>query len=858
VASIHAAVLLISFAILGYEIALMRYFSIVTWHHLAYMIISLALLGFGASGTYLALLGRNNAGRMKSYLSAGCLGFSILGVLAPLASALIPSEPLFIVWDLHQVARLFIEYLLFAAPFFLGALAVGSAFILVKENIHTLYFANLVGSGLGAIGVGLLLNHLPVTSVLGLVCIPGAIAGVISTRAKGFRFACALIFLVLIGGSLLGGSLELPSSQFKALSMAKNLPEAEIAVTRSSVLGKLDVVEAQAIRLAPGLSLNYRKPVPTQVAVFTDGDSPSAINRFDSDYGEVEYLRHLTSALPYFLGWEPGAGEVAAAQKDDRPGKSRPNPQGELPSMGRHVLVLGSGGGSDVLQALSLGARRVTAVEVNPDVIDLVREEYGDFSGRLYDHNDVEVVIEEARGFLEGTRARYDLICISLLDSYASSSAGVYSMSETYLYTTEAFAACLNLLEPGGILSVTRWLRVPPADNLKMFATAVEALEGTGGVPAAESVVMIRGWATCTIAVKPSGFAHPEVARVREFCREHAFDLCYVPGITADDANRFNILEDPWYFDAATKILSHQRESFYESYPFNVRPARDERPYFHHFFDLRSIPYLIRQAGREWIPFVEWGYLVVWATLLQALIASVVFIVLPVVFLGRRKSRMAGRAKGGPSAKQPRAESMDVSSEPETRRSPVLLYFFAIGLAFMFVEMSLIQRFVLVLSNPVYSVSTIIFAVLASASLGSVVSSRMSGRNPARILRFSIGGLVVLILVHVFGYHPVSHWILGQDFFTRLAVSVAAIIPLGFFMGMPFPMGLTRTGKMSGWMLPWAWGVNGCASVMGAAGATLLSVAYGFSTTLLVAAALYLFAAISFRGFACTSRTSPN
>ncbi|GAH91799.1 unnamed protein product, partial [marine sediment metagenome] len=278
----------------------------------------------------------------------------------------------------------------------------------------------------------------------------------------------------------------------------------------------------------------------------------------------MSYLDYITASIPYYLTKTP------------------------------QVLVIGSGGGSGILNALYHRASEIDAVEVNPQVVDLVNREYGDFSGHIYSLPQTRAVIAEGRGFIESTPKRYDLIDISLLDSFSASSAGVYALSENYLYTVEALESFLKALMPQGILSVTRWVKIPPRDGIKLFASAVEALEKIGVKSPSSHLIFIRSWSTCTLLVSKSPFTSTQIHQAEEFSRERSFDLIWVFDIDPEKVNQYNILPQAYYYDAAKNIISGNRKKFYQDYLFNISPATDNSPYFFHFFKWKSLPRLLK------------------------------------------------------------------------------------------------------------------------------------------------------------------------------------------------------------------------------------------------------------------------
>jgi spermidine synthase len=799
---------LLSAAALSYEVLLTRLFAIIQWHHFAYMIISLALLGYGASGTFVSIAQRRLLPRFGLVYPLCLALFGISAVGCYLIAQQIPFHPEQLLWGGQHYGRLLLVYLLLALPFFFAATAVALALSQHKEAVPQLYAMDLLGAGVGSLGIIALLFAAHPMTVLQWLGGLGLLAALIGWQETGRRPA-AMAGLVIILSLVLAGLprpwLALQISPYKGLSQALQIQGTRVVDERSSPLGLLSVVDSPQVpwRHAPGLGLHAdQEPLP-QLAVFTDGGGMTVFTREPSALAELAYLDQMTSALPYHL------------QQPDR------------------VLVLGAGGGSEVLQARYHGAATIDAVELNPQLVGLTEEAYGAFTGRPFSRQGVRVHLGEARGFVAGSQQRWDLIQLALLDSFGASSAGLYALSESYLYTTEAIGEYLDHLTADGQLAITRWVKLPPRDNLKLLATAITALEARGVSDADRRLVVIRGWQTATLVVKNAPFDAEELSALRDFCRSRGFDVAHYPGMDRDEANRHNILREPQFHDGARALLGEGREDFIDRYKFDLTPASDDRPYFNHFFRWTQLPELWQLRGEGGITLLEAGYLLLIATLVQALLVSLVLILLPLWLV--RRQRQPVLARHG--------------------RGTVLLYFAAIGLAFLFLEIAFIQRFTLFLHHPLYAITTVLTAFLLFAGLGSAFSRRLAAAGRHRPgVQWAVIGILLIGLVYQPLLGPLFAALAALSLTFKILVSIVLIAPLAFCMGMPFPLALSALGRHTPSLIPWAWGVNGCASVLSAALATLLAIHLGFSTVLLIALALYLVAAWSIRSMACSEQ----
>lgn len=814
-----AGLFFVSLAVLAYEVALTRLLAIAQWHHFAYMIISVALLGFGASGTLIVVFQRGLRRHVDLFLWLFALLFALASTACFALSQRIPFDAMEIIVQRRQFVYLAEYYLVIFVPFLFGATVVGLAFLRLPQAIGAVYCVNLLGSAAGAvavIGLMYLVRPTQLIPVVSLLALLGAVSLCLALRPRRWLLAGSVALGIL---SLAAGrGVQLNVSQFKALPGALRLPGARVLAERSGPLGLLDLVAAQGLHEATGLSIVSPYGASQEAVLIVDADGASAITPLRPHFQDARYLDYLPQAAPYAILSSPT------------------------------VLVLGAGGGTDVVSALLHGASSVGAVELNPDVIRLLRDDFPGISGGLYANPRVQVRIAEARGFVRSTRQRYDLIQLAPVDAYAASTAGVYALSETYLYTVEAFADYYQHLAEGGVLAVTRWLKVPPRDDLKLFATALEALERLRVPHPEQHLFFLRGSRGATLLVKRTPFTPRELAQLRAFCDRRLFDPIYFPGIKREEANRHNRLDEgPIYYDACQRLLSADRERFYREYDFAIRPATDDRPYFFHSLRWRSLPLLRAHFAVGNVYFIEWGYIILVATLAQAIPVSLALILLPLAF--RRPSSAPGGATEGK-----RREQAGRADPQAGTRWRILVYFACLGFGFIFIEMGFIQRFILFLSHPTYAVALVIGSFLLFAGLGSLYGPRLVP-EPRRRIRLAVWALVAVAAAYLFLLGHLFNLLLAQPLWLKGVLTVVLVGPLAFLMGFPFPSGLQRVTDAAPHLVPWAWGVNGCASVIGAVLAALLAMAQGFSTVLLVALVLYVVASFTFAGVPVVARS---
>ena len=767
---------LLAASALGYQVLLFRLLAIVQWHPFVATIVSLALLGHGAAGTALALAGRRLLPRFPlAYASSAAL----FGLSVPFCWALaqrLPFNGLELVWNAWQFGWLVALFLLLALPFFFAACCFGLAFMHARDRIPALYAADLLGAGLGAGLTTGLLFLLPADYALRVIAVAGAFAALLPTAPNLLRLGPPAL-AIAVALSLPTDWLTPRVTPYKGLPRTLAVMGAVVVEERSSPYGLLTIVRNDDVpfRHAPGRSLTGNSELPRQLAVFTDADGMAALTAH-RDRKSLTWADETTSALPYRLTARP------------------------------RVLILGAGGGTEVLQAIYHDARGIDAVELNPDMLELARNWLQDSGVRWH--------LGDARGFIRANSRQYDLIQMAPLDSYGGSGAGVQALAESYLYTVEALADYYDRLAPGGWLALTRWEKQPPRDGLKLFAMAIEMLRRRDLEPGSR-LALIRGWQTSTLLIGQRPLSGADVERLRAFCEKRDFDPAWFPGIRADEVNRHHRVPRPWLYEGAVALLGRNADAFLANYKFQIAPATDERPFYFHFFRWSLLPELIALRGQGGLTLLDTGYLLLAATLALALPLSVVLILAPLAALKR--------PRGAPKRVRPG------------------VYFLCLGLAFLFVEIACIQRYGLFIGHPLFAAAAVLVGFLVFAGAGSLVAAKL--RHWPRAVNWAVAGIVIQLVVQTVALPPppgVVEAVAG-----RVAVTLALIGPLAFLMGMPFPLGLSRLALEAPAYIPWAWGINGCASVLSALLAALLSVHLGFSAVLLLAGMLYVAAVLA-------------
>ena len=781
-------VALVSLSLIALELALMRSMSLRFWHHFAHMVVSVALLGFGSAGTMLTLLRRRAQADPRAWLTGMTLLFALSIPLSLLAADAVPLQVQAIAWDLGQLWWVLLVELAMLVPFFFAASAVGVVMMDRPGRVAGHYAANLVGSGAGGLSAVGLMGVLTTGQLLAATGAAALLAAcvILPWRRPAAGAAAGLVAAAL---GLFGGVMryEPGFSPDKTLSVMRNMPGTKVIHRGEGPLGRLDVVSNPAFHFAPWLSLSYTDPEPNHVLLVFDGEGISPVYRC-GERSDWRFADYSTAAVGYH------AAEAGS------------------------VLIIGAGGGTDIGLAAYHRARRIVALELNGQVIDAMRGPLRDLGGEIYDAPGVEVVCAEARGYLASSAeggGRFDLIQLPPMDSYGAAGAGLHAARESYVYTVESFAAMLGRLSDRGVLSVTRRAWSPPRDGLRVFDTAAEAIRRLGGDPAGR-LVMIRSWATVTVLA----FARPidagQAEKIREFCLARSFDLCRLPGLEAAEANQFHQLDRAYFHEGAAALLGPDRQAYLAHYPYEIAAASDDRPYFHHFFRRRLWQAVRGQADLSARNFLEIGYLMLWAAFVQAAALAAVLVLLPLA-PGLRSLRGA------------------------VRRPATFAYFLLLGAGFLLLEMGFLQKLILYLAHPIYSAAAVIAGFLVFAGVGSGLCRRWPialRRVPAVAAGVVVGVGLIYVLV-------LDDWLAltqAAPLAGRFVVALVTIAPLAAAMGHMFPAALTGLAEAAPPLVPWAWAVNGFASVLAAVAAPLVAMQIGFTGLLMAAIAAYALA----------------
>ena len=769
--TLSLGVLLLSIATLTIEVMQLRVFSVTLWHHLTYMIITVAMLGLGASGSYVAIKGVGDEQQARKWAGKSIWGFVASTIIGFAIVLRIPLDT-FMVSSSIQLSFIFIYYLFLLPPFFFAGMAITVLMTHYVRMVHRLYFWNLLGSAIGSTLFLWLLVTVGGDYSLLLIISLAALSGTLIFLERGQRITSGIIALVCL--------LLIPATPYifpihaapsKALGLfEKQMPNLETISVEWNPTGRIDVVTDPKIREYSIDGVHVDK-------IFTiDGDAYTFAYDVDKPWGTVPAILKTLYSTAYHFKDKPKAA------------------------------MIGLGGGVDILTALHAGAREITAVEINSAMINAAMKHYNSFKYNPYTEPRVSVIHEEGRAFMRRSPEKYDIIQMSGVDTWTALTSGAYVLSENYIYTTQAFEEYFEHLEDDGILSMIRWVFKPPRETLRLCSQGMQMLRNKGKTTKPENhFIVLQQNFLASFLLKKTAWTRKEVQKLQEMAKDwDDAKILYAPGL--DGNNAFYR-----YFKA---VSDGKEKEFLTHYPYNIEPVSDDKPFFFKFYRWDDIFKFNTGTGGYIDAITPVGFIILVASLIQALFLGCLMILYPLWRFKKQGLKIDGAGK-------------------------MIAYFTALGLGFMFVEVAMMQKFVLFLGHPSYSVSILLAGLLFFSGIGSFIAGKFKF-DPRKIILVSTATVSIMTVGYVFLLPAVFDALIGAPHMIRIIVTLLLIAPIGTMMGMPFPTGLSHIQKGSLSFVPWAFGVNGIAGVIASVLSILLAMAFGFNFVFFLAAAIYL------------------
>jgi hypothetical protein len=784
--STYAGLFLITLATLMHELLLTRIFSVTMWYHFAFVAISVAMFGMtlGALIVYL-MPDRYTGDKIRSEMASNSVFFGLSAVFSLLTHFVIPFAPDTSLLGLYSVA---LTYTVIGVPFVFSGIVVCLALTKFPSQVSRLYAVDLAGAAVGCVLFIYLLDAIDAPSATLVIALTATIAGLCfavgasrSVARSSFVATLVLALAVILAFQFSSNGRPI----FKAIYTTEGKNERGTTLYEKwNSFSRIRVFDrGKRQPFGWGLSRNLsRNHKVNQLGMNIDANAATILTRFREDLNQLEHLKYDVTNIVHYIR---------------QPAK---------------VFVIGVGGGRDVLSALAFGQSSIIGVEINEDIIYAVNQRFGDFTGHLDQLPNVTFINDEARSYIARQDESFDIIQLSLIDTWAATAAGAFVFSENSLYTVEAWKLFLDRLNPKGIITVSRWYSPFRGEIHRLTSLAAASLAQIGVESPRGHIMLVKTKNVGTILVSPDPFSTDDVHRIEKVSGKMGFEVVLTPEHATDEL-------------LGKLATGKDLERITSEFPLNISPPTDDSPFFFHVLRLRDLFHReLWDAG--WKTFNLKAVFVVGSLFLVILILTIASIIGPLAMTTRRQSLRGGW--------------------------PLLLFFGSIGMGFMLVEISQMQRLTVFLGHPTYGLSVVLFALLVSSGMGSFSTRSVAGDLRPASAKLRLGLLVVVVGAFGLVTPPAIRLLEAVNMPARIAASVGILFPLGFFMGMAFPLGMQLASSRAASLTPWLWGVNGATSVLASVLALILALSFGISFSFWVGCGCYI---LAFLAFLLASRT---
>jgi hypothetical protein len=782
--NLYSGLFFTALSTLLFEILLTRIFSVTMGYHYAFLSVSIAMFGFTVGGITVYL----KPDYFKySFIYKRLALFSFLYSLSVIISFLlhvyIPFIPGF---SVYGIIIIIFTCIIISIPFIFSGIVISLILTKFPEKVNRLYAVDLIGAALGCILIILFVQISGGPTTVFIVALLASISVLFFSGENGIKrthlfYTIALFLFVIIHSFIYNAGNPLIRLQWiRGAYEEKPQYEKWNSFSRVNISGDTNT---PVVPFGWGLSNTYdRNKKVKELMLNVDANSTTVLTGFDGDLSKLEHLKYDISNLCQQL---------------------RTNSD---------VLVIGSGGGRDILTSLLFRQKSVLGIEMNGEMIDAMNGKFGNFTGHLDKYPNVNFLHDEARSYIQRSNDKYDIIQVSVVDNWAATSSGAFVLTESSIYTLEAWKLFIQRLKPGGLLTVTRFWMKNSAEIYRIASIFSSALLENGIAEPRNHILIIRskpndknredyfnGVANVIASNQP--FSVTDLQKVDNLCRNLQFDVFLSPDICIDST-----------FANITK--GEQSKEFIKNFPVNITPPTDDKPYFFHLLKFTDLP--DKSFWKEWdLAFNAKALLILWSLIGVMIVLTLTCIVVPLKF-----------------------SSFKVSLKDNIN---LFFYFGAIGFGFMLIEISQIQRLGVFLGHPTYSLSVSLFTILLSTGTGSFFSSKFKDKKLKSSFLYILISLFVLGLITP----AVSSLFRETTTLIRIIVSVSLLFPLGFFLGFAFPFGMKMASVRSERITPWLWGINGVTSVFASVLAIVISMSFGISYTYWIGTGFYLIAFLS-------------
>lgn len=788
----YAGLFMVTLSTLMYEILLTRIFSVTMWYHFAFVAVSVAMFGMTVGAIIVYLLPSYfTSERAKSQLAISALLFAVSTIFSFLTHLSIPFVTHESITGLYAIA---LNYFIISIPFVFSGICVSLALTRFPNQVSRLYSFDLAGAAVGCIVliyVLLITDGPTAVVVVAFGASAGSVLFALDEKSKRLKVIAASVSAFLLLFAFAHTVLVWKQKPYLRLMWVKGqlegrpLYEKWNSFSRVRIWGNPDKPEKP---FGWGLSSVYpgdRKVNQLQMTI--DATAATFLTRFDGNLSSLDFLKYDVVNMVHYIRRDAS------------------------------VFVIGTGGGRDVLSALVFGQKSVLGVEINKEIIDAVNKRFGDFTGHLDRYPNVKIVNDEARSYVARSKEKFDIIQVSLIDTWAATAAGAFVLAENSLYTVEAWKTLLEHLTQDGVLTFSRWyMKRMPAEVYRLVSLAAQALGDAGINNPSRHIILVRclrpagrgvaPFGIGTILLSRSPFSESDINVIEQVASLMNFEVVYTPRYSIDQT-------------ISTLASGEDLYEFTKHYPLNITPSTDNAPFFFNMLRVKDV--FKTRLWRDEYTFINLkGVAVLMALLMTVIFLTLLCVIVPVLLTTKK-----GTLKGS---------------------LPFFLFFACIGLGFMLVEISQMQRLIVFLGHPTYGLSVVLFALLLSSGLGSFTTQiiRDSDLHKSGLVRL----IFLNFLLVAFGlFTPYATKVLqASTTFVRIFVSVAILFQLGLFMGMAFPMGMRLALKKSSELTPWLWGINGATSVLASVLAVVIALNSGISSAFWTGFFCYLVALVAF------------
>ncbi len=764
------------------QLLMTRLFSVILWYHFAFMAVSIAMLGMSCAGLFLYF--------RKNHIANDEIDNHIYftSIAAPIylliSFFIIFNSKIYLRANLSDILYLGFIYFNMMIPFFLTAYGLSILITFKSEHISKLYFFDLIGAAAGC------LTFIPVINIFGaessiifiaVIMSLVPITIIFSSNGNVLKKIFSILIFIFLAAAFYFNFSENKFKNFFKIKFVKGHYENDVEYSKWNAFSRVAVYPTRFLDW--GLSSVYEgKHLPDLKTLDIDACAGMAMVGYNGSDSEAEFLKYSITALAYLL-------------KPESP-----------------MAVIGAGAGKDVLGAKICGVSEIYAVDINPIIRDIINEQYGKFTNYLYKQKGINFVLEDGRSFIRKFKDKFKIIQLSMVDTWAAINSGAMALAENSLYTVEAFQDYFDKLADDGIFTITRfYFPEKPRESLRALSLALAAYKNLSINGVHKNIIIIshipgNKYNTVTFLFKKSAFTYEETSKINQISEQLNFKIEYIPSSGKIEPNYFSDL-----------IFTDSPEKFYKEYEFDISPTTDDKPFFFHL--LKPEDFLKALDIRDGHSYNYIAVFVLVISFLIILLLTTALVLVPIIIKIQKDMN-------------------------DFKILNILAYFACIGMGFMLIETSLIQRYILFLGHPIYALSVVLFSMLIFSGIGSYFTNYFKAKLLSDYIIKIIILLIIVLVIYNFIIDIFFHTMIDLPHIYKIIIAVFTLAAPSILLGMPFPLAVKVLGNYKNEsIIPWAWAVNGATSVLGSIFSFIFAMNAGFKITLFLAAFFYICAA---------------